>query len=311
MTLSREWVEGLRARFGDRVRLDEPLARWTYFRVGGPADALVVPSGERDLADLLRMRAADAAPPALTVVGLGTNLVVRDGGVRGIVVAMTEGFSGIDARPAGDAVLLTLGASVPVCDATALCLDRGLAGFEFATGIPGSIGGAIAMNAGTREGEMRDVLVAARLMDRMGNVREAPREELVLSYRRLELEPETIILGATLRLRPGDPDAVRARCDSLVAWREEKQPGDLPCAGSIFKNPAGVAAGRLIDQAGLKGYRVGGAVVSTKHTNFIVNDQGATAADILALIEHIRETVRRHSGIRLETEVKLLGEDRV
>jgi UDP-N-acetylmuramate dehydrogenase len=311
VTLSAQWVDALRARFAGRARFGEPLAKWTYFQVGGPADALVVPSSEADLADLLRMRRALAGPPPLTVIGLGTNLVVRDGGVRGIVVAMTEGFAGVDVRADGGAVLLTLGASVPVCDVTALTIDRSLTGFEFATGVPGSIGGAVFMNAGTREGEIADVLVSARLMDAEGSAREVPRGALAFSYRRVDLDPGSIILGATLRLRPGDASAIRAKCDSLVAWRTEKQPGDLPCAGSIFRNPEGVAAGRLIDQAGLKGRRIGGAVVSPKHTNFIVSDGTATARDILALIELVRETVLRHSGVRLETEVKVIGDDDV
>jgi UDP-N-acetylmuramate dehydrogenase len=311
MTLAATWRDALAARFGERARFGEPLARWTYFQVGGPADALVVPAGEADLAALVKMRAALPDAPALTVIGLGTNLVVRDGGIRGIVVAMTEGFAETRLRADGEAFLLTLGASVRVCDVTALTIDRSLTGFEFATGIPGSIGGAVWMNAGTREGEMADVVVAARLMDAAGGVREVPRADLAFAYRRLDLAPGTIVLDATLRLRTGDAAAIRAKCDSLVAWRTEKQPGDLPCAGSIFKNPEGVAAGRLIDQAGLKGRRIGGAVVSAKHTNFIVNDRGATAGDILALIDEVRETVFRHSGVRLETEVKVVGEDDV
>lgn len=309
MTLPGGWHKRLTDLFGKRVFFDEPLAGWTYFQVGGPADALIVPVSGEMLAVLRRQIDEALCEIPFLVIGLGSNLIVRDGGVRGIVVVVKEVFNRINFSQDQDDFLVEIGAGVSVREMTEFCQDRGLTGFEFATGIPGSIGGAVCMNAGTREGEIKDRLVSVRLMDNEGRTQIVPREELNFSYRRMELAEGWLIAAATLRLQAGDPEKIRAKSDEIMAWRDEKQPGDQPCAGSIFKNPGEVPAARLIHQAGLKGYRIGGAIVSEKHTNFIVNDQNATAADILALIEHIQKTVREKTGILLEPEVKIIGED--
>jgi UDP-N-acetylenolpyruvoylglucosamine reductase len=285
------------------VRRDEPLARRTTLRVGGPADVYVEPSDEADLAAVLRLACAAGAPVFL--LGRGSNLLVRDGGLRGVVVCLAApAFAGL--RVEGER--LHAGAGARLKQLAAAARRAGLAGFEFLDGIPGSLGGALRMNAGAHGSWTFDVVERLRFMDPAGGVHERPAAEVPSAYRACPLLRDHVALGAVLRGRPAPAAEVRARMDGFNARRWETQPAQ-PSAGCIFKNPPGLAAGMLIEELGLKGARRGGASVSTRHGNFIVNDGGATAADVLALITHIRERAVAERGVALETEVEILGEE--
>lgn len=288
----------------DQIRIDEPMSRRTTFRVGGPADVLFLPESAGQV-----VRALDAARAAgvpAVVIGNGSNLLVRDKGIRGLVVALGEGFS--EVRIDGETVEAQAGVSLAKLAAAAQ--STGLSGLEFASGIPGSLGGGCAMNAGAYGGQLSDVLVDAQvLMD--GEIRTLSNAEMQMGYRttRPLREGGSIVLSARFALKRDDPGAILARMKELNARRRDKQPLNFPSAGSTFKRPEGYFAGALIEGAGLKGRSVGGAQVSEKHAGFIINTGGATAADILALIGVVQDEVQARSGVRLETEVRILGEE--
>ena len=297
-------IEALSAIAGSHQILEnEPMSRHTTFRVGGPADVLFLPESEEQLLQALSI-AREAGVPCF-VIGNGSNLVVKDGGIRGLVIALGEGMAAI-AR-AGETLTAWAGASLARVSAYAQA--SGLSGLEFASGIPGTLGGGCAMNAGAYGGQLSDVLVDARvLLD--GVVRTLTVEEMQMGYRTsLPLRRGGIVISARFALTPDDPEAIAARMRELNARRRDKQPLNYPSAGSTFKRPEGYFAGALIEQAGLKGKRVGGAQVSEKHAGFIVNTGGATAADILTLIGTVQDEVADRFGVRLETEVRILGED--
>ena len=297
-------IEALSAIAGSHQILEnEPMSRHTTFRVGGPADVLFLPESEEQLLQALSI-AREAGVPCF-VIGNGSNLVVKDGGIRGLVIALGEGMAAI-AR-AGETLTAWAGASLARVSAYAQA--SGLSGLEFASGIPGTLGGGCAMNAGAYGGQLSDVLVDARvLLD--GEVRTLTVEEMQMGYRTsLPLRRGGIVISARFALTPDDPEAIAARMRELNARRRDKQPLNYPSAGSTFKRPEGYFAGALIEQAGLKGKRVGGAQVSEKHAGFIVNTGGATAADILTLIGTVQDEVADRFGVRLETEVRILGED--
>ncbi len=286
----------------DQILRNEPMARRTTFRVGGPADVLFLP----ERADQV-VRALDAAREAgvpVVIIGNGSNLLVRDKGIRGLVIALGEGFSEI--RFGGNTVEAQAGASLAKLAAAAQA--RGLSGLEFASGIPGTLGGGCAMNAGAYGGQLSDVLIDAEvLMD--GAVKTLSRDGMQMGYRTARpLREGGIVLSARFALTPDDPEAILCRMRELNARRRDKQPLNWPSAGSTFKRPEGHFAGALIEGAGLKGRRVGGAQVSEKHAGFIVNTGGATAADILTLIGIVQAEVQASSGVWLETEVRVLGE---
>ena len=288
---------------GDQVLVNEPMARHTTFRVGGPADALFLPEGEDQL--IAALSAAREAGVDAFVIGNGSNLIVRDGGVRGLVIAIGEGMS--DIRREGDTVIAQAGASL--ARVAGFAQGEGLSGLEFASGIPGTLGGGCAMNAGAYGGQLSDVLIDARVLlaDRIVTL---DRGGMEMGYRTsLPLRTGGIVLSARFALTPDDPAAILERMKDLNARRRDKQPLNLPSAGRTFKRPEGHFAGALIEQAGLKGRSVGGAQVSEKHAGFIVNTGGTTAADVLALIRLVQDEVQARSGIRLETEVRVLGED--
>ena len=287
----------------DQILEHEPMARHTTFRVGGPADVLFMPEGADQL--IAALEAARSAGVPAYVIGNGSNLIVRDGGVRGLVIAIGEGMSEIARR--GDTVEAQAGAAL--ARVAAFAQAEGLAGLEFASGIPGTLGGGCAMNAGAYGGQLSDVLIDAQvLLD--GAVRTLSRDDMQMGYRAsLPLRTGGIVLSARFALTPDAPEAIAARMRELNARRRDKQPLNLPSAGSTFKRPEGHFAGALIEQAGLKGFSVGGAQVSEKHAGFIVNTGGATASDVLALIAAVQEAVKARSGIWLETEVRVLGED--
>ena len=298
----------LQAAFGDKARKNVTLAPMTSFGIGGPADLLVAPADEQDLMKLMAIVQGPEIP--FTVLGGGSNILVMDGGIRGVTVWMGQGFKRIEARTQGDAVLVSCGASLTTAEVLAYCIAQDLAGFEFASGIPGTLGGAIRGNAGTRDGAMGHVIRQICFVDEGGSLVTLPREKLSFRYRGLDLAGRFVITSGVLELRPGSGDMVREKRDKIIQWRRERQPYDLPSAGSVFVNPEEGSAGRMIEQAGCKGWRVGGAQVSEKHANFIVNTGGATAANVLELIDRVRRCVFDKFGVLLETEINVVGEGR-
>ena len=284
--------------------LEEPMAKHTSFRIGGPADVLAQPGNEAELAELLK-RAADHAMP-VTLVGNGSNLLVRDKGIRGLVIKLSNIFSSITV--AGN--VLTFGSGISLAMASKKAASLSLSGLEFAVGIPGTIGGAVYMNAGAYDGEMAKVVTSVQVMDRQGQSSQLKADELDFSYRHTALQNSGLIVtSVTVSLQPGEAESIKAKMDDFSQRRIAKQPLELPSAGSMFKRPVGYFAGTLIEQTGLKGYTVGGAQVSTKHAGFVVNVGGATAKDVLQLISDVQSKVFAAHGVRLEPEVLVLGEE--
>ena len=286
-----------------RVLCAEPLSRHTTFRIGGPADYFLMPSTPEEMTGILKICAGEDLP--VFILGNGSNLLVSDEGYRGVVIQIYRNWQ--DVRLEDHTIHARAGALLS--RVSAMARDEGLTGLEFAGGIPGTVGGAVMMNAGAYGGEMKDVLVRVRAMSKDGTLHTYQADELELGYRRSRFShSEEIVLEAELSLKQGDPDLIRERMQELNKERSAKQPLDLPSAGSTFKRPEGYFAGKLIMDAGLKGLRIGDAQVSEKHCGFVVNVGNATAADVYALIRRIQETVYRESGVMLEPEVRMLGE---
>lgn len=287
----------------DQILVNEPMARHTTFRVGGPADVLFLPESGGDVARALA--AAKALGVEAYVIGNGSNLIVRDGGVRGLVIGLGEGMSAVSRE--GNVVAAQAGATL--ARVSAFAQGEGLSGLEFASGIPGTLGGGCAMNAGAYGGQLSDCLIDATVLVN-GEEQTWTAQDMAMGYRTSRpLREGGVVLSARFRLTPDDPQAILARMKELNARRRDKQPLNYPSAGSTFKRPEGHFAGALIEGAGLKGHRVGGAQVSEKHAGFIVNTGGATAADVLALIRVVQDAVRAKDGVALETEVRIIGED--
>lgn len=281
----------------------EPMTKHTSFHIGGPAELMAQPQSEAELQSLL-LKAAEAAVP-VTLVGNGSNLLVRDKGIRGLVIKLGSMLR--DIKVSGN--VLTFGSGVSLAQASKKAAELGLSGMEFAVGIPGSIGGAVYMNAGAYDGEMSKVVKSVRVMDAAGEVSELSAGELDFGYRHSALQGSSkIVTSVTVELVVGDKQAIAEKMADFSNRRITKQPLELPSAGSMFKRPPGYFAGTLIDQTGLKGYTVGGAQVSTKHAGFVVNIGGATAADVLQLISDVQAKVFAAHGVHLETEVLVLGE---
>ena len=281
--------------------LDEPMSKHTTFGVGGPAAEFVVPETPGELAHAIAS-CREAGVPYF-VLGKGSDLLVSDEGFDGVIVSL-DALVGV--RREGDAFVCDAGASLTYVAKRALY--AGLTGFEFACGIPGSIGGACFMNAGAYDGCMADVLESVDVLTPDGERRTLTSDELDMGYRKSRVRTEgLVVLCATIRLTPGDRAVIRAKMDDFTGRRKEKQPLEYGSAGSTFKRPEGYFAGKLIMDAGLKGYQVGGAAVSTKHAGFVVNLGGATAADVRAVITHVQDEVERQFGVRLEPEVRFLG----
>ena len=282
----------------------EPMAKHTSFRIGGPADLLAQPADEAELAALLKVASEHAV--SVTIIGNGSNLLVRDKGIRGLVIKLGNLFSGVEV--CGNT--LTFGCGVSLAMASKKAASLSLSGLEFAVGIPGTIGGAVYMNAGAYDGEMAKVVTKVRVMDEQGKTSELAARELDFAYRHTALQNSgRIVTSVTVSLVPGDDDAIAAKMADFSQRRISKQPLELPSAGSMFKRPPGYFAGTLIDQTGLKGYTVGGAQVSTKHAGFVVNIGGATASDVLQLISDVQSKVFAAHGVHLEPEVLVLGEE--
>lgn len=295
-------AESLRAIYPERFLENEPMSRHTTFRVGGPADMMFFPASAQELVEVLRL--AREAGVESHVVGNGSNLLVRDGGIRGLTIVLGEHFSQV--RVEGTKLHAQAGALLSKVSAVAQ--EAGLAGLEFASGIPGTLGGGCAMNAGAYGGQMSDVLVSAEVL-MGGEVKTLSLEEMQMGYRTtLPLREGGIVLSATFQLHEDDKEEIHARVRELNARRRDKQPLNMPSAGSTFKRPEGHFAGALIEGCGLKGCTIGGACVSEKHAGFVVNTGSATAQDILDLIAHIQRVVKRETGVDLEPEVKMMGE---
>jgi UDP-N-acetylmuramate dehydrogenase len=304
--MNRTSQQKLTAMITGPIFFDEPLDRYTSLRVGGRADALVFPQSVEELGKLVLFFKETDCP--FLVVGNWTNLLVRDGGYRGAVIAMRDLCRITWGKEDQDHVMVDAQAGVLLAHLVRLTADKALTGLAFCAGIPGSVGGAVMMNAGAYGSEIKDVLYKATLMDHQAVVTDRLCKDLCFEYRRFVVPTGTIVVGAAFYLERGDPRNIRQRIDDIMDRRRQKHPLDYPSAGSIFKNPAGKPAGLLIEAAGLKGMQIGGAKISERHGNFIINTGGAEADDILALIERVQEEVLKQTGIILETEVRIIGE---
>ncbi|MBQ2967497.1 MAG: UDP-N-acetylmuramate dehydrogenase [Clostridia bacterium] len=286
----------------ENVLTNEPMKHHTTFKVGGPADFLVFPETAEQLKAVLALVRQENAP--LTVIGNGSNLLVSDKGIRGVVVCTVK-MKNVSAN--GNEITAACGVSMA---ALAACAKQAsLTGLEFASGIPGTVGGGIVMNAGAYDGSLSDCAVETLCVDLNGNEKRFCGEAQAFSYRKSAFSGgDYIVVETKFMLHPGNATEIEEKMKDLNARRKEKQPLEKPSAGSTFKRPEGYFAGKLIEDAGLKGYRVGGACVSEKHAGFVVNDQNGTAEDVLAVIRHCRETVLEKFGVEMETEVRMLGE---
>lgn len=292
-----------RAALRGELRFDEPMSRHTSWRVGGKADLFFQPADLEDLQSFMRAYPADRI--SLYWVGLGSNLLVRDGGIRGAVICTAKVLKGVHACADGS-IWSEVGLS---CAKLArFCARSGLAGGEFFVGIPGTLGGALAMNAGAWGGETWNVTTEVELINRRGERQRRPRESFAIGYRSVSLPADEWFIAARLRLAPGESALIRERIRRLLEQRSAAQPLHLSSAGSVFRNPPGDYAARLIEACGLKGHRIGGAEVSAKHANFILNLGDATARDIEALIRHVHDRVLLEQGVDLATEVRMVGE---
>ncbi|WP_422443597.1 UDP-N-acetylmuramate dehydrogenase [Thermoanaerobacterium sp. DL9XJH110] len=287
----------------DRIKIKEPLKNHTSFRIGGPADILILPVDVEEVRKAVMLFKKENIP--FFVMGNGTNLLVKDRGIRGAVIKLAQNFNDIEVENN----ILRCKAGVPLSVAARAAQENSLSGLEFASGIPGTVGGAVVMNAGAYGGEMADVVSKVKVLDMDGNVYEMSKNELEYSYRRCVLQRgDRILLEIEMELKPGNPDEIKMKMEDYLTWRKEKQPLNFPSAGSAFKRPPGNFAGRLIEKAGLKGYRIGGAMVSDLHAGFIVNVDNATCEDVLKLISHIQKVIKDKFDVDLELEIQIKGE---
>ncbi|MFN4214789.1 UDP-N-acetylmuramate dehydrogenase [Exiguobacterium sp.] len=287
----------------DRVKQDEPLSAHTYTKLGGNADYFVAPHTYEEVQAVLELAHREQVP--FMILGFGSNLIVRDGGLRGIVLNLNELKT---IRREGDRVIAQAGAAI--IDVSRQALTEELSGLEFACGIPGTVGGAVYMNAGAYGGETKDVILNAVVLTPAGELLTLTKDELELDYRSSRIATEgLIVLEATFELEPLPYEDIKAVMDDLTYKRESKQPLEYPSCGSVFKRPPGYFAGKLIQDCGLQGKRIGGAEVSLKHAGFIVNIADATATEYISLIRHVQATVKEKFHVELEPEVKIIGED--
>jgi UDP-N-acetylmuramate dehydrogenase len=288
----------------EQIRLQEPMEAHTSLHIGGKADYFVTPSDTEEIKQLVILCRHEKMP--YYIIGNGSNLLVSDQGYRGLILQLGDGFSRIWHKAE---LCMTVQAGVSMARLANAAAEQSLTGLEFASGIPGTFGGAVTMNAGAYDGEMKQCLTGARVLDEEGNVIELNKEELELGYRTSVLQKKNyILLEADLQLSKGDITAIRQRMKELNTQRREKQPLEKFSAGSTFKRPTGYFAGKLINDAGLRGYRVGGAAVSEKHCGFLINLDHATARDFVTLIDDVIRIVEEKFGVRLEPEVKFLGD---
>ncbi len=315
MALDSDFIKWLENRFGDNVKFHEPMSSHTSLRVGGPAEALVTPENLEDLKALVEWSWNNGL--SYLIIGEGTNLLIKDGGIRGIVIVLTKCLNTlVQTGMEADGPIVTASASVRMRSLCAYALKQGLEGMNFALGIPGTVGGGIMMNAGTSHGAMENVLESITVLLPTGRTRRIRREQLDFSYRTLSWNSElteghyaqTVILDGCFRLRPSDSEKLKKEARKILKARWKKQPMGWPSAGCFFKNPSsGKTAGQLIEMAGLKGKSIGGAEISSKHANFFINRHNASAADFLALMALTEETVSNKFNIDLKREVKIVG----
>ncbi|MGB5991146.1 MAG: UDP-N-acetylmuramate dehydrogenase [Desulfobacterales bacterium] len=315
MALDSDSIKWLESRFKHNVKFGEPMSRHTSLRVGGPAEAFATPENVEDLETLVKW-SWDRGLSYL-IIGKGTNLLVKDNGVHGIVIVLTKCLKKIDQTDTNtDGVIVTAMAGANLKTLCSYALKRGLEGMNFALGIPGTVGGGIMMNAGTSHGSMENVLKSINVLLPTGDTRRIKKEALDFDYRKLSWSPEltdghrdqTVILDGRFCLCPSDPEALKKTAREIIRTRKKRQPIGLPSAGCFFKNPAsGETAGKLIEMAGLKGKSVGGAKISSKHANFFINRHKASAADFLALINLAEKVVLEKFNVHLEREVKVVG----
>ncbi|MBQ9691480.1 MAG: UDP-N-acetylmuramate dehydrogenase [Eggerthellaceae bacterium] len=288
----------------ENLFIDEPMSKYTTFQIGGPARFLVTPTSFSQVAQVIR--ACRLAEMSFDVVGAGSDLLIADTGLDGVIILLRENLSQISVEDN----MIHAQAGALNADVARVAQQAGLTGFEFASGIPGTVGGAAIMNAGAYDGEFKDVCVALFGVDIDGNPRDIKAEEAAWGYRQSMMnETGFTVLEVTLELRPDAPDKILARMEDLRERRESKQPLEMPSAGSTFKRPEGYFAGKLIQDAGLRGFQLGGAQVSDKHTGFVVNANNANAEDVRALIRHVQAVVKEKFGVELEPEVRMWGFD--
>lgn len=299
MSLYNELCSMLRGRW----RRNVPMREYTTMKVGGPADLMVHPIDAEELSMIVRWVSENRVD--FFVLGAGTNLIVKDGGIRGVVINMRDSFNYFTLYRED----IVSGAGTSIATLSAISIQAQLTGLEFAAGIPGSLGGAVRMNAGAFKHSVSDILNQVKTVDPVGNLKELNREEIATGYRESCIPDDEIMWEASLGLRKEKSEVIREQVSMYKKWRKTHQPAKVHSAGCIFKNPPGLHAGKLIDELGLKGSRYGDACVSEVHANFIINDGNATAKDILYLIEKIQENVMKIKGVKLEREVQVVGED--
>lgn len=315
MALDSDSIKWLKSRFGNNVKFDEPMSKHTSLRVGGPAEAFVIPENIEALKDLVNWSWQKKIP--YLTIGDGTNLLVRNGGINGIVIVLTNCLKTIAQTDFNtDGVIVNATAGAGMRNLCSFALKRGLEGMNFAIGIPGTVGGGIMMNAGTSYGSVESVLESLNILLPTGQTRRIRKEKLNFAYRRLSLNKEQtyvhggqpVILDGCFRLHPSDPEKLKKEARKILKTRRQRQPIGLPSAGCFFKNPvSGKTAGELIELAGLKGKSIGGAEISSKHANFLINRHKASAADFLALMELVEDAVLKMFDIDLKREVKVVG----
>ena len=300
-----KYIEKFKDVYNDsEIKVDAKMSEHINFKVGGPVDILLLPSSVNQVVETLKICRQEEIP--YFIIGNGSNLLVKDGGVRGVVIKLSNLVS-IEVMDN----LIKASSGTLLGDVSEKALENSLTGFEFACGIPGSVGGAVFMNAGAYDGEIKNVIKEAEVIDKDGNIVVLSKEELELGYRTSKvMKDNLLVLSATFELKYGNKDDIKARVDELNEKRESKQPLEYPSAGSTFKRPEGYFAGKLIQDSGLKGATIGGAAVSEKHSGFVINKGGATAEDILNLIAHIQSEVKKQFGVELHPEVRIIGEDK-
>ena len=310
MIKKRNQLRGLLSELNSTVLFDEPMNKYTSFSIGGPAEAMVFPRDERDMSKIIHIARVEKIP--LFVLGKGSNLLVGDKGLHGIVVSLSSNLSGecfrqiVQTKELNNRVYLYAGAGVALTRLLRFTIQNGLSGLEFTAGIPGSFGGAVIMNAGSYGKEIKDVLDSVRIIDRDGCTADIPAKDISFKYRGTVVHGKAIA-GAVLRLRKGDKEKIEKTVQENLLRKKKSQPLNKPGAGSIFKNPGSTRAWELIDSVGMRGASVGGACVSPVHANFIVNNGKATAGDVISLIRQIGSRVEKDTGITLELEVKIVG----
>lgn len=299
------YIDSFKKIYNDsEIKIDENMSNHIHFKVGGPVDILLIPSKVNQVVETLKICKNENIP--YFIIGNGSNLLVKDGGIRGVVIKLSN-LLFIEVKD--NTIKASSGTLLE--DVSKKAVENSLTGFEFACGIPGSVGGAVFMNAGAYDGEIKNVIKEAEVLDRDGNIMLLSKEELELGYRTSKvMKDNLLVLSATFELTKGDKKKIQERVDELTEKRESKQPLEYPSAGSTFKRPEGYFAGKLIQDAGLKGASVGGAAVSEKHSGFVINKDGATAEDVLNLIAHVQNEVKKQFGVELHTEVRIIGEDK-